>query len=148
MPSSIFPLLTSFFFLLTLDLCSPSPPGPTGPSDPTGPNPPGYSCIFAPVSDDGPSTTTPEYNARLVSQYSVSEFIQCAGEFSGLQISDDDSSRISALEVLVNATMTCGQYKLSEVIQNYSKTDQKVKLTQYLCGAANDSDVCSLSGCL
>ena len=48
----------------------------------------------------------------------------------------------------MNATMTCGQYKLSEVIQNYSKTDPKVKLTKYLCGAANDSDVCSLSRCL
>ena len=48
----------------------------------------------------------------------------------------------------MNATMTCEQYKLSQVIQNYSKTDQKVKLTQYLCGAADDNDVCSLSGCL
>ena len=48
----------------------------------------------------------------------------------------------------MNATMTCEQYKLSNVIQNYSRTDEKVKLTQYLCGAANDNDVCSLSGCL
>ena len=44
--------------------------------------------------------------------------------------------------------MTCGQYKLSEVIQDYSKTDQKIKLTQYTCGKASDSDICSLSECL
>ena len=149
MPSLIFFLLTSFFFLLTLDLCSPSPqngPHPTGP--PSAPTGPGFDCTFHPVTGFGPDPTTPKYNAALVSQYSVSEFIQCAGEDSKLAISDDSNSNIKALDVLVKATTTCGQDRLSEVIQNYSKTDQKVKLTRYLCGNASDSDVCALSKCL
>lgn len=141
MPSSISLLLTSFLLLLTLDLCSPSPSGPTGPSGP------GFQCNFGPVTYLGPDTTTPQYNAALVSQYSVSEFIQCAGEDSTLEINDDPNP-LNALSVLVNATKTCGQYKLSEVIQDYSQTDHKVKLTRYLCGKASDNDVCSLSTCL
>lgn len=147
MPSSIFLLLTSFSFLLTLDLCSASPqnPGPTGPSSPTGP---GFDCTFQPVSGFGPDTTTPRYNAGLVSQDSVSNYIQCAGEASNLQLTEDNQRPVNALDILVSATKTCGQYKLSKVIQDYVKTDQSVKLTHYLCGKANNSDLCALSRCI
>ena len=153
MPSSTFLLLTSFSSLLTLDLCSASPQnsGPNGPTDPTGPSgpsQPGFDCTIEPVNGFGPDTSTPRYNAGLVSQDSVSKYIQCAGEDSYLQVNEDSKKPIKALDILVLATETCGQYKLSTVIQNYAKTDQTVKLTNYLCGRAGNSDLCDLSGCI
>ncbi|KAL9118300.1 MAG: hypothetical protein Q9187_005156 [Circinaria calcarea] len=150
MPSSIFLLLTSFSFLLTSDLCSASPqnPSPTEPSIPTGPSRPGFDCTFQPVVGFGPDTMTPEYNAGLVSQDSVSKYIYCAGEDSKLQLNEYNQSPVNALDILVLATETCGQYKLSKVIQDYAKTGPSVKLTHYLCGKAGDMDLCALSRCI
>lgn len=41
-----------------------------------------------------------------------------------------------------------GHYTLSQVIQDYAslRTDQRGSLTHYLCGRANNSDLCALSG--
>ena len=145
MPSSIFLLLlTCFSFLRTLDLCSASPQNPNPGPSPSGP---GFQCTFQPVSGFGPDTTTPEYNAGMVSQDSVSNYIQCAGEPSNLQLGDGEQP-VKALDILVNATKTCEQCKLSKVIQNYAQMDRSVSLTQYLCGKVDNSDLCALSQCI
>ena len=83
-----------------------------------------------------------------MSQNSVSEYIQCAGEASQLQSNEDTQKPVNALDILVLATEKCGQDKLSKVIQDYSKTDRSIKLTHYLCGKAADSDLCALSRCI
>lgn len=116
---------------------------PTGPSSPHGP---GVVCTFKHINGAGPDPTTPSTNARLVSQDSISLYIQCAGEDSRLQLTDETERRVNALDILVSATEMYGQYTLSQVIQNYasSRTDQRGSLTHYLCGKASNSDLCAL----
>lgn len=154
MPSSIFVLPTIISLLLTLNLCSAD--GPSAPQ--SGPIPPGvrypragWSCAFKPVAGHGPDATTPAYNAYLVSDYSISEFIQCADRQSKIGSNDDNQQPISALDVLVSATRipACGKCKLGTTVRDYSsRKDKSVKLARYLCGKVDESDLCCLHRCI
>ena len=148
---------TIISFLLTLNLCfaylpgqtGGPPPSPTGP--PSGPNPPGYDCNFEPPSGCGPDTTTPAYNECQIRDYSVTEFIQCAGETSTQTDNDGNSEAFNnVLGVLVSAVKIpkCNKCRISPFANYQAMGDKSEKLANYLCGKLDNNDICCLSACL
>ena len=157
MLSSIFLHSTIISFLLTLNLCFTYPPGhtagpapsPSGP--PSGPNSPGYGCNFVPPSGYGPDPTTPAYNERQIRDYSVTEFIQYAGETSPSTDNNDNSEPFNTvLGILVSAVKipNCNKCKTGPFANYQAMDDKSEKLANYLCGKLDNNDICCLSTCL
>ena len=149
MLSSIFLHSTIISFLLTLNLCFADKPGQT-PGPLNGPNQPGYDCNFHPPSGCGPNANTPAYNECQIRDYSVTEFIQCAGETSTITENEDNTNRFNVLDVLVSAVKIpqCSKCKTGP-FANYQAMDNKSeKLANYLCGKLDNNDICCLSTCL
>ena len=157
MLSSIFLHSTIISFLLTLNLCFAylpgqtlgPPPSPSGP--PSAPNLSRYNCKFDPPSGCGPDTTTPTYNECQIRDYSVTEFIQCAGETSTSTDNDGTSEPFNnVLGVLVSAVKIpkCNKCKTGPFANYQAMDDKSEKLANYLCGKLNNTDICCLSTCL
>ena len=155
MPSSLSSTIISFLLALYLHFVDGQggPSGPSGPSGPKGPS--GWSCKFQIPSDCGPSgpdgtPTSPAYNACLMRDHSVSEFVQCADQDATISTTEDNSKPFNTLDVLVSAIKIpdCSKCLIGTTFSDYSNGDRIVAPTNYLCGRIDITDLCCLNKCL
>ena len=153
MLSSIYPLSTILYVLVTFAGCraaSPSSRGSSFESGPSHPNTSGWNCQFSPSTDCHFDTTIPADSACLVRDYSVSEFIQCANQKPTIN-NDSQEMPLDAASVLMMAVSipSCKRCNIGTRLSDYSsRPDQSVRLVNYLCGKLSDSDICCLGLCI